>query len=283
MDIETDTLKESTCLAVLPLQVLADDTKVSMFCEGLVMDIITDLSRFRSFQIISYESTKSFQSGGRSNPSALDKLNLDYLVKGVVRHHHEKLTLNVQLIDMQQKRLVWAERFDGEFNDLFQIEEDIVEKIVASLQLFVDCDLLSKGRKKTLTSLNVYECYLKGNCELKKGTVEGDAQARIYFQQAIKMDPHYSRAYTGMSLSFFNELTCQSWHRWEINETGAFEWAQKALELDEWDHVSNAIISRIYLFNSDFDNAEHFSRKSLRINPNDADTLMCIAFELIFF
>ena len=276
--METDTQKECTYLAVLPLQVLAEDTKVAMFCEGLVMDIITDLSRFRSFQIISYDTTKSFQSGGDSVSSTLDELNLDYLVKGVVRCPHEKLMLNLQLIDTGQKRLVWAEKFNGKFDELFQIQENIVEKIVASLQLFVNCDLLSKGRKKTLTNLNVYECYLKGNNELKKGTIEGDRQARIYFQQAIKMDPHYPRAYTGMSLSFFNELTCQFWSRWEINQSGAFEWAQKALELDEWDHVSNAIIGRIYLVNGEFDKAEHFLRKSLRINPNDAETLMYIAF-----
>ena len=242
------------------------------------MEIITDLSRFRSFQIISYDTTKSFQSGGDSRSSTLDELNLDYLVKGVVGYHPEKLTLNLQLIDSRQQRLVWAEKFNGEFDELFRIQENIVEKIVASLQLFVDFDLLSKGRKKTLPSLNVYECYLKGVHELKEGTHEGAEKARSYFQQAIKMDPHYPRAYTGMSMSFFNELNCSFWSRWEINQSGAFEWAQKALELDEWDHVSNAIIGRIYLFHWEFDKAEHFLRKSLRINMNDAETLMYIAF-----
>ena len=276
--MEKDCSSKYVFLAFLPLQVLSDDSKVLMFCEGLVMDIITDLSRFRSFQIISYDTTKSFRPNGKPESSTLEKLNLDYLVKGVGRYHHERLALNLQLIDTRQNRLVWAERFNGDFDELFRLQEDIVERIVASLQLFVDSDLLSKVRKKTFTNLNVYECYLKGIYELRKGTLEGDKQSRNYFQQAIKMDPHYPRAYTGMSLSFFNELTCQFWSRWEINQTGAFEWAKKALELDEWDHVSNAIIGRIYLFNSEFEKAEHFLRRSLRINQNDAETLMYIAF-----
>src|SRR5690606_39645083 len=64
-------------------------------------------------------------------------------------------------------------------------------------------------RQKPLTSLGAYECWLRGYQELKKGTLEADEQARIYFQQAMELDPHYPRAYTGMSLSYFNEWSCQ--------------------------------------------------------------------------
>jgi tetratricopeptide (TPR) repeat protein len=98
----------------------------------------------------------------------------------------------------------------------------------------------------------------------------------------MELDPNYPRAYTGMSLSYFNEWSCQLWSRWEVSRNGAFEWAQKALELDEWDNVSNAIIGRIYLFNGEYEKAEHFLRKSLRINPNDAETLVLIAFGLTY-
>lgn len=158
----------------------------------------------------------------------------------------------------------------------------MVEKIVVSLQHFVEYDRLSEIRKKPHTNLNTHECWLRGYQELKKGTREADEQARFYFQQALDLDPYYPRAYTGMSLSYFNEWSCQLWTRWDVSRNGAFEWAQKALELDEWDHISNAIVGRIHLFNADYEKAEHYFRKSLRINSNDAETLTIIAFGFVY-
>ncbi len=269
-------------LAVLPFEIMNGNPQVDMFCQGLVMDLINDLSRFRPFQIIAHNTAKLLDPDERADSLKLDELQLDYLVKGLVRHRDEKLLFNLQLINVPQNRLVWAEKFNGGFDELFSIQEEIVEKIVVSLQHFVDYDLISDVRKKPLTSLNVYECWLKGYQELKKGTLEADERARSFFQQAIKMDPHFARAFTGMSLSYFNEWSCQLWSRWEVSSNGAFEWAQKALELDELDHVSNAILGRIYLFRGDYEKSEHYLRKSLEINPNDAEMLILLASSFVF-
>ncbi len=186
--MESNALNKYICLAVLPLQVLADHPKVEMFCQGLVIDLITDLSRFRSFQIIAYETSKGLHPHEQPNSPKLEDLNLDYLVKGMARHQHEKLLFNLQLVNIRQNRLVWAEKFSGGFDELLQIQEEIVEKIVVSLQHFVDYDLLSAIRKKPLTNLNVYECWLRGYQELKKGMLDADEQARVYFRQAMEME-----------------------------------------------------------------------------------------------
>ncbi len=200
----------------------------------------------------------------------------------MVRQQQEKLLFNLQLINLRDNRLVWAEKFSGAVEDLFHIQEDIVEKVVVSLQHFVDYDLLREIRKRPITSLNAYECWLRGYQELKEGTLETDERARGYFRQAMELDPHYARAYTGMSLSFFNEWSCQLWSRWEVSQNGAFEWARKALELDEWDHMSNAILGRLYVFRGEYEKAEHYLRKSLRINSNDAETLILISYGFVY-
>jgi len=280
--MENKAVTRNISLAVLPFQVLPGDPQVEMFSQGLVMDVISDVSRFRSFHIVAFETARGLSPGLPPDSPPMNGLQLDYIVKGLVRHRQQKLTFNLQLIHVKENRLVWAEKFSGGFEELFQIQEDIVEKIVVSLQHFVDHDLLVELRKKPLTSLGVYECWLRGYQELKKGTLEADQQARIFFQQAMELDPNYPRAYTGMSLSYFNEWSCQLWSRWDVSRNGAFEWAQKALELDEWDNVSNAILGRIYVFNGEYEKAEHFLRKSLRINPNDAETLVLIVFGLTY-
>ena len=278
----TSRKSQEIAIAVLPLQNISSDPKIDMFCEGLVMDLITDLSRFKSLGIISYNSIKNFHPNEKIGGPSLKLLNLDYVVKGLVHYNQSKLKINLQLINVSGNRLIWAERFLGSLEDLFVIQEEIVEKIVSSLPHYIDHDILSALKNKGLTNLTVYECCLMGMQELKRGTLASDEKARTYFQKAIEIDPGYSRAYTGISLTYFNEWSCQLWNRWEISQKGAFEWAQKAVNINPWDHISTTILSRIYLFAGEFEKAEHNTRKAIRLNPNDADNLVLLASGLTF-
>ena len=274
--MQTDVVNKDICLAVFPLLNTSDAPAIDIFCKGIVMDLITDLSRFRSFNLISYSATKDIDPDVEMG-EAVSNLQLDYFVKGLVRYHYDEILLNLQLVNAQQNRLIWAEKFSGKLDELFIIQEAIVEKVVVSLQKFVDHDLLLQLRKKPLVKLSAYECWLKGWDELKKGTLAADEQARIYFKKSMEIDPHYSRAYTGMSLTYFNEWSCQIWDRWEVSQKGAFEWAEKAVELDAWDHISLVILGKIYLFNGEYDRAEYFFRQALELNPNDGENLLRIA------
>lgn len=280
--IAVTTLSNTISLVILPFQFNSQQAEIAMFCDGLRMDLVTDLSRFRSFHLISYDRLPNSSSDQRQVEPVLAQLELDYYVKGLVRFHDGQLYFNLQLINATDHRLVWAEKFNGPIEELFQIQEEMVEKIVVSLQHFVDVDLLAAMRRKPLTNLSAYECWIKGFQEVKKGSIRADEQARVYFQQAIDLDPHYARAYTGMSLTYFNEWSCQLWSRWEVSQLGAMEWAQKALELDEWDHISMTIVGRLYLYNEEYDKAEHYLRKALRTNASDAENLIQIACGLTF-
>ncbi len=280
--MKSQTRSSNITLAVLPLQLFSDEARTAMFCQGLVMDIIADLSRFRSFQVIAYDTVHAFDPETAPDSANFKNLHLDYIVKGLARYHADSIHLTIQLIHAADGRVIWADRFAGILNDLFQIQNDIVERIVASLSHFVDHDRLSEIRRKPSTSLNAYECWLRGYQELMKGTPEADERARAFFNQALEIDPHYARAHTGMSLSYFNEWSCQLWTRWDVSKSGAFEWARKALELDEWDHISHAILGRVYLFNGEYEKAEHHFRRSLRINTNDPGTLITIALGFVY-
>lgn len=259
-------------LAFPQLKVFPEDPAIEIFCTGLVMDIVTDLSRFRSFRILSDDpSANPEQERGKEDR------HLDYVVRGIARFQGERLQITLQLHSLREGRLVWGEKFGGPLQELFRIQEEIVEKIVTSLQSSVDLDLLAEIRKKPITSLSAYECWLRGMQEVRRGTLEADEQARIYFRQALEIDPHYARAHTGMSLTYFNEWSCQIWDRWEVSRKGAYEWGAKALELDSHDPVSAVIVGKIHLFNGEYDRAEHLMRRALRLNPNDSETLLHVA------
>lgn len=280
--MESEIRSASISVAILPFQNMSEDKSIDVFSLGLTMDIINDLSRFREFQIISYDAVKSLHPNEKPETGTIAHLGIDYAVKGLLRYRNEKLLINLQLINVRKNRLVWAEKFSSHLEELSRIQEEIVERIIFSLQRFVGHDLIYEVRKKPLSNLNAYECWIKGWQELKKGSLEADETAREFFKKAIEIDPYFSRAYTGMSLSYFNEWSCQIWDRWEVSQKGAFEWAKKAIELDEWDHVSAAIVARIFLFNGEYDNAERLFRKALNLNPNDWETLTLISMGMVY-
>ena len=267
---------------VLPLQILSEDPRAVLFCEGLAMDLITDLSRFRLFRIVPWSTARSQHPDAPTDSPDLEALQLDYIVKGMARQQDEQLLFNIQLINVPENRLVWAEKFRGGFEEILRIQEDMVRSIVTSLQRFVEDDLLQEIRDKPLTRLDVYECWLRGYRELSAGTPESNEEARRYFRQALEMDPQYARACTGMSLSWFNEWSCQLWSRWEVSHNGAIEWARRAIERDPYDHISNAILGRTYVFSGAYEKAEHYLRESLRINDNDPETLLMAAFGFVY-
>lgn len=264
-------------LVILPFQNLNDGKEMDLYCKSFSIDLITELSRFRQFQIMSYDSVQTEGVNLSTSSKTFQNLNSDYFVKGSFRNHEDSIRINVQLINSKTHHLVWADRFSDHSEKLLEIQENLLLELVASLQGQLNYNLLSLIRKKTKTNLRAYECWLYGMEELKKGSPENDLKAREYFQKAIEMDADYSLAYSGMSLTYFNEWSCQLWERWEPSQNGAFEWAQKAIELDEQNYVAAYVIGRIFLYNGAYETAEHYLRKSLRLNANDPESLIQIA------
>lgn len=253
-------------IAILPFEVLAEDVRLERFCTGLCMDLSTDLSRFRPLQLVELDDKADWPE------------QLDYVVKGMARLKKGQLQINVQLIQARENRLVWAERFEDDLEALFQIEENIVRKIVLSLQQSVDQDLLTRMRKQPLQSLHAYELWLRGIQELKKGNREADEQARSWFEQALEIDPHFARAYTGMSLTYFNEWSCLLWENWDATQEAAIKWALKAVELDAYDPVNALILGKCYLFYRQYDQAAYYLAQALEMKPADPGHLCSIAF-----
>jgi TolB-like protein/Tfp pilus assembly protein PilF len=269
-------------VAVLPFKNISIDSSLDHFCQGFMLELITDFSRFKCFRIISYNSSSLLDPDTTTESDTIKSLNVDYIVKGTFSHRDNLVNIYVQLISTRDNRLVWAGKYNDNIDHIFAIEENVLQQLVVALQQQLNADILSDYKKKPLANLNAYACWLLGFNELKKGALEADEKAREYFQQAIDIDPQYSKAYTGMSLTYFNEWSCQIWDRWDVSRKGAFEYAKKAFDIDDNDYTSALVLGRIYLYNGAYDTAEHFLRKAIRLNPNDTDILIqaasCLAF-----
>lgn len=265
-------------LAVFPFENLSTKRELGIFCRSFSEELITELSRFRQLRVVNLHN----KNAAVDSQQVYDTLKLDYFVQGTFRSEKEAIRINVQLYHNESRHLVWGNRFDGVITDLSDIQDNLLKGIVAALQQQIDQDLLSKIKQKQRVAFNAYEHWLHGMEELKKASLEADIKAREHFEKALHIQPNYALAYAGMSLSYFNEWTCQLWDRWNVSKTGAYEWAQKAIELDDQNHVIAMVLGRIFLYEGSYSTAEYYFRRSLMLNGNDPDTLFPIALYFVY-
>lgn len=277
-NMENQVLGKAICLAILPFENFTPGNELAYFARGFVEDLLTDLSRFQSLMIISSHSTLEQPDAHYTANS--EKLGADYLLKGNFRYRNEQVRIVVQLIEATSQHIIWAERYDAPMETIFEIHDDIIERVVGALSVQIDQNVLTQAKQKSITQLEAYGCWLKGVESMKQASTESDQNARAYFQKALDIDPEYGRAYTGISLTYFNNWSCVLWDNWHSNEEQAFENAVKAVALDDHDHISQMVMGRILLYRQQFEQAEYHLKRSLELNSNDADNLvqLCLCF-----
>lgn len=272
----------SITLAILPFENISDEGDRAHLCSGFVDDLIVDLSRYPELQIMSPYTAKLLGDGDVDVFEAAQEVSIRYLLTGKIRLNAEMLRIHTQLLNTAGRTLIWAERYDTPLDSFFEVQDSVVEQIVCAIQTEVDQDLLSVARKKTSSNLEVYDCWLRGMARLSHGTLEADQEAREFFNQALAIDPSYARAYAGLSLSHFNEWSCQIWELYEESQQNAYNYATRAVQLDDTDHLVHMILGRVYIFRRQFEMAEVHIDRSLQLNQSDGDNLIqlstCLAY-----
>lgn len=274
--------KKTAILAVLPFEGYSQQNDRNHLVSGFAEDIIVDLSRYSGLEIIAPYTSQLLAAAERDLFEAAREINIDYLLKGTLSFRKATLRITIQLLSTSYNKILWAQRYDAPLDTIFEILDHTVEQVVCAIQSEVEHDLLTLARTKPPSNLEAYDCWLRGMEQLGNGTLEADRKARSFFHQALEMDPHYSRAYAGLSLSHFNEWSCQLWDLYEESEKSAYTYAKRAVQYDDTDHLVHMILGRVYIYRQLFDDAEHHIMKSLLLNGSDADNLIQLASCLTF-
>lgn len=257
-------------IAILPFENFSDTADDARLAGGFVQDLITEMARFPALGVIAAESVFAVNSVGLDEAGLGRRLKVAYLLKGSVRRSARGLRIAVQLVEAATGKHLWAERYDMPTAELFAMLDEIAAKVANALALRIDQTVLSGSRRRKIPQLAVYECWLRGMECLQMGTVESDEEARVYFEQALAADPHYARAQAGLSLSHFNEWSCQAWECWEAKEKAAYECARRAEALDPDDAIVQVILAKIEQYRRQHAPAEARYRRALQLAPNDA-------------
>ncbi len=233
-------------IAVLPFANLSNDADQEYFSDGITQDIITDLSKFRELAVTA--STTVFKYKGKTpNIRELgDELNVKYILEGSVQKAGDQVRINAQLIDTASGNHIWAQRFDRQIEDIFELQDEIIETTVRKLALKVDQSERALAMSKSTGSLEAYDYYLQAYHHHFKRTSDGNIEARKLFQKAIELDPNYAAAFVGLA-KVRTWAVNYGWTEFpNVALQEALDLAKKAVQLDDSNASARADI-RLYL------------------------------------
>ncbi len=250
-------------VVVLPFRNLSRHPEEQYLSDGVADWISTELGRYRTLMVISGEQFVSQALESRS--AVLGEIS--YIVDGSVRRQGRRLRIAVRLAESQQGRQVWAERYDGDQDDLFAIQDVVVATLVATLVGRLQAAGAEHAKRKHPNSLAAYECVVRGHA-LPVGDRGAAKEARALFIKATELDPQYARAYGLLAHSYLTE-----WHHDMSGSRDALliahQLAQKAVALDEDDaHCHEALAMTHHMLGS-FDLAEIHCLRAVELNENN--------------
>jgi DNA-binding SARP family transcriptional activator len=261
-------------LAIVPFTAAPAEGSVKLLADALSEDVTTELARFPELALLSRDSVAALAAQGLAPEDVARAVGARLLLSGTVRGSGDRARVSAALIDATTRLEVWAQKWEVSCADVFGALDRLTRSVVGALALRIDDTRLERARRRPFESLEAYECWLRGNDLLRRGSPQDDEAARAFFERALELAPDFARAYSGISLSHFNDWSCQAWERWDLRERLAFQNAQRAVELDQDDAVSQFILGRIQLYRREFDRAHHHLSRSVALNPNDALVLL---------
>ncbi|MET0776723.1 MAG: winged helix-turn-helix domain-containing protein [Pseudomonas mandelii] len=188
-------LPEKPSITVLPFHNLSGDPEQDYFADGMVEDIIAALSRIRWLFVIARNSSFTYKGRAVDVKGVGQELGVRYVLEGSVRKSGNKVRITGQLIDVTSGTHIWAERFEGLLDDIFELQDQIAESVVGAIAPQLERAEIERAKRKPTDSLDAYDYYLRGMAKLHSGTREAIEEALPLFYKAIELDAEFASAY----------------------------------------------------------------------------------------
>ncbi len=262
-------LRDKPTVAVLPFANMSADPEQEYFSDGLTEDLITELSRFKGLYVVSRNSAFVFKGKAKSLRKVGEMLNAQYLVEGSVRKAGDRIRVSAQLIDAQDDQHIWAERYDRDMEDIFQVQDDLVRRVASTLVDRLEYEGQTRAKRQSKDQLRAYDLYLQGREHFFNWSINDNRTARDFARSALAIEPNYAAA-----LALLSEVLLRMWlNGWSEHPAEdlaeSFAVAKRADELDDQDSRTQTALGMAYIFQRSLDKAKHHFEVALRLNPSD--------------
>jgi len=263
---------EQGSLAVMLFKNLSKDEDQAYFCEGFSEDLITVLSKYSKLLVVSGNASFTYRDKSKSPKEIGKELGVRYILEGSVRKLGQKVRIGAKLISADRENTIWSHNFDFTIDEMFDIQDELVETIVSTIVGHVDDEEVKQLVRVKPENHTAYDLVLQGLEYHRKSnvTVENAKKAVEFFDKAIEVDPECARAHAWRACSLSNYV---GWAPEEYGEDWIDQCADsviRSLEIDQNDHEAHRIMGAISLQRSDFELARHHQERAMELCPSDA-------------
>ena len=265
-DIESAARAFDRSIAVLPFTDMSPERDQDYLCEGIAEEILTALGRVKGLRVASRPAAFRFKAADEDLSEIGARLQVSTLLDGSVRKAGDRLRVTVQLIDVADGFCLWSERYDRDMRDVFAVQDEIAQNVVAALQVTLSSSEKEALQKLATSDLDAYDCYLRGRKFFYRYDKRGIAFALELFERAIEIDPAYARAYAGVA------DCCAYLYMYVGRNPADLERAtvaaRRALEIDPDLAEAHASLGTALSFGGRHAEAEAAFQASIRLSPD---------------
>ncbi|MCY1743966.1 rhodanese-like domain-containing protein [Ensifer sp. SL37] len=263
-------LPQTPSIAVLPFENLSSDSAQSYFADGMTDDLITELSKLSGIFVIARNSTFAYKGKPTKAQQVGAELGVHYILEGSVRREGNQVRVNAQLIDAIDGHHLWAERYDGEMSGVFGLQDKVIGQIVSTLSVKLTSAEKNVAAVPETTNPKAYDTLLRGWEHLRRDSEAETVAASAFFQKAIVLDPHYSRAYASLAAANWRASTL-SWDysRREAASRNLARNLAKAMERPT--PLAYAVSAQVLAQQGRYDEAFAAIDRAMTLAPNDPD------------
>ena len=260
-------------IAVLPFTNMSGDPEQEYFSDGISDDIITDLSKIAGLTVIARNSSFTYKGRSVDIRTVGREPGVQSVLEGSIRRAGKRVRIAAQLIDTTNGGHLWADRYDRDLTDIFEVQDDVTHRIVDALKITLspaEKERLADTETTKTSNVVAYDCVLRGREFMlgKEKNLETFGQAIKYFKQALEHDPNYSVAYVCLGFAYMFDYQ----NRWTENPDGSLqianEYARQAIEKDPNEPLARCVSALAASYAKDLDRAKTEIDAALALNPN---------------
>ena len=258
-------------IAVLAFNNMSGDPEQEYFSDGISEDIITDLSKLSELRVIARNSTFTYRGKPVDVKQVGRELGVGYVLEGSVRKAGNRVRVTGQLIDAASGAHVWADRFDRDLTDIFAVQDELTQEIIAALKLKLTSEQKGRLVRKTAIDVEAYNFFLRGREQALLQTKSSNAEARALLERAIAISPDFAAAYAYIAFTRLNDYIIGTGDAAEQSLQTSLKLATRAVATDDEDPYGHFVLSVVSIWRREYDKARTEVQRCLALAPSSAE------------